>query len=251
MVGSLVAAACGDDDSGDGSTLTAERVATYYGLVPGTCLVYSFGANQSETAVVTIEEPEDRIYPGRADVIWRLVAPNFGDLVRYLEPRADGTIVLLHDESRPGGELVTRIYAGDGGVEPLFARLRPASGDTLDFAGTEFRTSNAKPSETIEADGTRNEDPPVEEHIWNVINEGVSIGLDPPYDQTFELTYRIAREQVTDTARINFVPDVGFVRLQDFTTAFGGTGNVYTLSDARICDVDGTCDGSPAACPAL
>ena len=155
---------------------------------------------------------------------------------------------------------MTRVYAGDGGVEPLFAQLRRAAGDTLDFAGTVFRTQNAQPVFTIEADGSRNEDPPIEDHRWEVAGEDVPSGLEPPYDSTFQLNYRIERDQTQGSAQFNFVPNVGFVRIQDFPPSFGGTAspgsgnlpNVFLLRDARVCSNDGTCEGGdPPECPAV
>jgi len=255
IVGSLLGfgvVACGDDgDEGGGSTLSASEVAAFYGLVPGTCLVYEFGAGGAQTAFVTIEEPEDRIIPGRNDLIWRLVAPGAtGDIVRYLEAGSDGRIRLLREESRPGGVLETRLFFEEGGVEPIFAQFRRAAGDTLAFAGSEFRTSSARPTEIV-SEGTTDEDPPLEQHVWNVTDDDVSVGLEPDFDSTFQLSYRITRNEEPGASVWNFVPQVGFVRFQDFTEAFGGTGNVYLLSESRICQPDGTCEGSPSRCPAL
>lgn len=254
LVGSLLVgtlgAACGDDGgNGDGNVVTADQVREFYGLVPGTCLAYEYG--DELPATVAIEEAPANVFPGRDAVRWVLTAGSEGDIVRYLEAQDGGRVVMLREELRPGGDLVTRVYAGEGGVEPLFAQLRTAAGGTLDFAGSTFRTQNAQPVFVVEADGTRNDDPPLEDHRWDVADEGVDVGLEPPYDSTFQLNYRIERNETQGTAQFNFVPDVGFVRIQDFTPGFGGTAspgggnlpNVFLLRAARICSVDGTCEG--------
>jgi hypothetical protein len=264
LVGSLlvstIGAACGDDEgNGEDGVVTADEVREFYGLVPGTCLVYGFGTNNALTATVFVDESDPNAYPGRDEVVWELVAANSGTIRRFLEPQDGGRVVMIQDESRPGGDLVTRVYAGDDGVEPLFAQFRRAAGETLDFAGSTFRTQNARPSFTIEADGGRNEDPPIEDHRWEVVEEDVDVGLEPPYDTTFQLSYRIEREQTQGNAQFNFVPNVGFVRIQDFTPEFGGTArpgggnlpNVFLLRDARVCMNDGTCEGDPPECPAV
>lgn len=261
MVGSLltgvISAACGDDaENGEGPVVSAADVQAFYGLVPGTCLVYEYGNGLTATAVV--EPSPANVFPDRDEVRWVLTAGAEGDIVRYLEPQAGGRLVMLREEMRPGGDLVTRVYAGEGGKEPVFADLRPAGGDTLTFAGSVFRTQDARPSFVVVTGGGTDEDPPLEDHRWEVVDEDADIGLDPPYDVTTQLTYRIERSEELGTAQFNFVPGVGFVGIQDFTPAFGGTAspgggnlpNVFELRDARICRGDGTCEGDPPECPA-
>lgn len=251
LVGSLLTAACGDDEGNGAAAVTADEVRTFYGLWPGTCLVYGFD-DQAQTAVMAIEASPPTFFQDRDEVIWDLSSGNFQPHRRYLEARDGGEVRLLLEQSRPNGQLVTRTYAGPGGVEPLFADLRRGAGDTLDFAGSSFRTGNAKPSETINPDSSVDDDPPVEVHEWIVGNRGVSVGTEPPLDDTIQMTYSVERENVSDFSTWNFVPNLGFVQIQDFSVEFGGTGEVFVLSDYQICNQDGSCEGErPERCPPL
>jgi len=248
LVGSLLLGACGDDDGGGGGTpVTAAEGREFYGLVPGTCLVYGFGNQQSQTATMLISEADSVRFPD-GTVIWELTVSV--PYRRYLRARDTGEVVLLREESRPEGELVQRDYTGEGAVPPLFARLRRA-GDEVDFASNDFRTQTARPNSVTLPDGTTDDDPPIADHRWQVLREGVAVGEGPFLESTTEMTYRIERENVSGTATWNFVPNVGFVAFQDFEQSFGGTGNVYLLRDARVCSEDGSCEGSPPECEGL
>ncbi len=242
--GNLMWVGCGDDSDGGSNPVTAAEARDYYGLTPGTCIVYSRNFSDVLKASVEVTLPPENLFPGRDVRQWELNTIGSSDLAirRWFEV-VGGEVRMIRDQV--GTTTDNRFRRDYEDAPPLWAVIQRQTADELEFQGNRF-TVTTTPTRVVGPDGEE-DDGTVEVHTWDLTDDDVDFeGM-----STFAFQYLLERDNDQDSSAYNFVPFIGFVRIDDFGEDFGGTGAEFRMIDSRVCSESGSCEGNPSECTPL